>query len=253
MSNKKIIEMFKPITELSNKVSEALQPLSTTMSSILNTIADFYEKLKRKNFTEKEIDHYINIYSSYAKFGWSIPFNTDILFKKVPKNLESTDKKLIKFCTKKEIENCFSYILLNNYIKQEDFEEAKFCFYKKKYKACILLLYSIIDCLIICLQPPKNARHRKTSETLNNLDTAIKNNDNYYIFYLCRYTATLICLKTLYSNGNDFITQPQLPNRNFISHGMFKRQITKTDCIKIFILIENLCFTINHLKLQLYI
>lgn len=252
MLNDKVVEILKPVAELSAKMNETIKPLTDAISSIVNTISNYYEKLKNENFTKKEIKYYVEIYNKYGKFGWSIPFNTELLLENAPKSLKNADNRLLKYCTKKSMDDCFSYILLNNYIDKEDFEEARLCYQKRWYKACILTLYSVIDSLIIRLQAPKIKGRRQTNETFNDLDIAIKNNDKKYIFYLCRFYATLECLKTLYAGGNDFKTQPTLPNRNFISHGMLIRKVDKTDCIKVFILLQNLCFAIKHLKLTLY-
>ena len=246
---KKAVEGLAAIGET---VRKSIEPLNKALSSITKTIVNFFDRFKTEKYSEEEINFYKKIYEQYGNYGWSIPFNTEWLFNKDPKSLKSADNRLYKYCTKKYMNDCFSYILLDNYVNKEDFEEALSCYRKKLYKSCILTLYSLIDSLVIKLQKPKAASCRKKAGTFSALDNAIKNNDENYIFYVCRFIATYQCLKTLFENANGFRVQPKLPNRNFIVHGMLARDITKKDCIKVFILLQNMCFMIKHLKLKLY-
>ena len=48
------------------------------------------------------------------------------------------------------------------------------------------------------------------------------------------------CLTTVFQFGNDFRNEGKAINRNFISHGMSERKVSKIDCLQLFLLYRNL-------------
>jgi len=48
------------------------------------------------------------------------------------------------------------------------------------------------------------------------------------------------CFEKFFENGNDFRKEPKLINRNFIAHGMNRRDVRKRDCIQLFLALYNL-------------
>ena len=52
-------------------------------------------------------------------------------------------------------------------------------------------------------------------------------------------------MKTFFDHGNDFKIQPEVINRNFVTHGMLHRNVSRRDCIMLFLLLYNFTEHIN--------
>ena len=40
-------------------------------------------------------------------------------------------------------------------------------------------------------------------------------------------------------NGDDFVKEPDVINRNFVGHGMNRRKVRRKDCIQLFLALYN--------------
>ena len=67
------------------------------------------------------------------------------------------------------------------------------------------------------------------------IETDIKNT----FFTLLSFENIYTCLLKYYESGKNFVTQPEILNRNFLSHGMYTRNVTQRDCKKLFLLYFN--------------
>ena len=63
---------------------------------------------------------------------------------------------------------------------------------------------------------------------------------NKKVYLLFSYQNVYACLMKVFEDGGDFKKQPEVINRNFVDHGMLHRDVTKRDCIQIFLLYYNL-------------
>jgi hypothetical protein len=58
-------------------------------------------------------------------------------------------------------------------------------------------------------------------------------------------------IEKLFCCANDFSNEDsELINRNFVSHGMNKREVDKIDCIKLIVIIEGLFHIIEVMNLE---
>ncbi len=55
----------------------------------------------------------------------------------------------------------------------------------------------------------------------------------------------LAALETVFEAGKDFKVQPTVINRNFVDHGMLYRNVTRKDCIMLFLLLYNFTEHLN--------
>lgn len=72
----------------------------------------------------------------------------------------------------------------------------------------------------------------------------LKNNSDEKSFLRkASYLAMLNAITRLYEKGNDFTNEStEIINRNFVDHGMNTRKVTQIDCIKLFLIIDNLFY-----------
>lgn len=251
----KIYNAVKVLSSTSNQIFKSINPainaLSEYVSKILKPVASFYSSMDLRNVDKEVLKEYTDRYSLFGKYGWCIPLNAPLLIQKNPKTAEDADNYLLKTINTKILNKSFKYISKTNFINEADLNESISNFRAKKFKSCALLLFSIIDGLLFRVG-------KNYTEPLNSLNGIIKqtnsNIESYnaeYLFYKCQLCAFSNSLQIIYKHGNNFKKQPQIINRNFLSHGMLKRDVNKCDCLKIITLLENLCFVIKQLKLKI--
>lgn len=119
------------------------------------------------------------------------------------------------------------------------FEEAITSFHEERYTSCILILYSLIDSIFINSQEVQESGRRKLANAQAKELLDSENLKEVPISLYAKLYVSLNAIKVLFANGQDFKNEPELPNRNFISHGMNKRAVNKIDCIKVLSVLEN--------------
>lgn len=214
---------LKPFIEFSKKISESLK--------------DFYVPV----LSDDEKEDMLQGYKSWGEYGWAvIPTSPFHFFEVAPDNIVDANKKAMSLCKKQDITYIRSEILEDKRVKK-DFEEAMFCFDNKKYKACSMILFSLIEGHLVRLK----GRHKDGNRRPVGAG-AIKNigrrtaDEEVSFFILLRIQNLISCLEKMFENGNDFKLQPQVINRNFLDHGMLSRKVTKRDCIQLILVYYNL-------------
>lgn len=67
-------------------------------------------------------------------------------------------------------------------------------------------------------------------------ETNVKNT----FFFLLHMENLNYSLSAFFENGNNFVKQPEVINRNFINHGMMHRKVYKRDAIQVILATYNL-------------
>ena len=66
------------------------------------------------------------------------------------------------------------------------------------------------------------------------------------MFFTMLYQINILAaLKVVFENGDDFKIQPKVINRNFLDHGMLHKNVRKTDCIMLFLILYNFTRHLN--------
>ena len=149
------------------------------------------------------------------------------------------------------MDDLFTDIRQLKHIKKSDFDEAVNCFKSGNYKACSLILFSLIDSRLIRSQIDEernNGGMRPSGkQAAKNLFGRIESKyiTESMLFTVLNQVNILAVLETVFEAGKDFKAQPAVINRNFVDHGMLYRKVTRKDCIMLFLLLYNFTEHLN--------
>jgi hypothetical protein len=244
---------------ISDAVSQIVKCSQLNMSSITDSIKNLTESFSRvisgiqiPSISEERKQELLESHRQWGHMGWTLNpcANIDTLFDSPPEDKKSADRKALKYCTDKNIQELFNTISETKRVKKHDFSEAVFAFENKKYKSCALNLLSLIDAQLIRLQRrselDKKGRRKVGKRAVEAAkDRASEGYKKAMIFTALFYTNIFECLFTVFEDGQDFKSQPQVVNRNFIDHGMMTKKVTKKDCIQLFLLYYNTMKTLE--------
>lgn len=226
-------------SEIGDKFRKSAKEIYEIVKDCAESLKKIEEKLKQFPQTKK-----YNSISSWGKTGWGfiedIPIHPTY-FTEV-KSISDANEIMSKYITDEIIEKIIKDTS-KYYPSNQAFDEAMDCFYEGKYLSCILILYSFIDALFLTWQEFPEEGKRGLSgfcaKFLKDLSIIIDKKDDFpfhYVMYVVNLEATTI----LFSDGNDFVDEKDIPNRNFISHGMNNRQVTKLDCVRVLSILKGL-------------
>lgn len=213
---------------------------SDILSSFVAELAPFFEIAKALDSSIAS-DEMIEAAEKWGDYGWSVhggmAFNE---LRKPPMNMDEADALCIARFDEDALSELISAIG-KRCSNPEDLNEAFELFNSGHYKPCAMLTCALIDGHLIRRDKPElskegKRRWRKGKHTvellMRNLPEIawralrIKN-------YRCAYDH-------FFRGGTDF--EPKLEgelNRNFLVHGMDSKKVTRTGCIKLFILLRS--------------
>lgn len=241
-----LLEIYETFSseDIALKIQEAQRLAATIVPRIQKSLIlweeyapKIYNIISQLDSPEYETERRIQLIKSYSKwgsYGWTYCMKVPLTqFGNEPKSLIEADTYMQKYCTFDTVTNIKNR-LSEISISKDDLEEAFDCYQNKRYKACSLILFSIIDNLLISrgiikrqkkavgLSAIKEIKSKEQSEFEKNPLIA------YFIFL-----NIMECLTKMFESGNDFKEQPEVINRNFVAHGMYQKKITDLDCFKV--------------------
>lgn len=264
MESIKIGEMFSELQEtiapVRNRILELAETFGKQISkTILSTIQPFIESIRKglgklgesmvelarsikiPELSEKEKLERINSYKQWGLYGWTSISNAPIsFFNNCPDTQLKADKEALIYCNKESLACTFN-ALKNFKKKKKDINEAIKCFNSKYYKGCALILFSIIDSIFITKQIG-NDEILTGAKAIKLFKKPFKkriNKKDIFILTLSYYNI-FTCLFEIFSDTNNFKDKKNLINRNYLDHGMTNKVIRKKDCIKLFLLLDNI-------------
>ena len=102
----------------------------------------------------------------------------------------------------------------------------------------------MLDSMLIGKQPETKWRHTGKGG-VDYFKEQTKPSDEQLLLFVLQWANVIACLETVFASGNNFTNEPETINRNFVSHGMSKRSISKTDCQQLFMLLHNFIWFLN--------
>ncbi len=224
-------------------IVKSLSSWSEAGREIVKSLPDFSEILE-----EGESGFCFNVETvrRWAKFGWTLaPEATIVNYYAEPETKQEADEFI---CTihnddaneriMRELQNC-------HYHQERDINEAIDAYKHGLYKSCALMLFSLIDALLIHTQDgTEYAENRKQGnsgikrfEKLKNPDLDASSSFLALSFVLC-----VDALNVFFDSTTNFTNGNSVLNRHLLCHGMLNRPVSKTDCVQLFLLYENMLY-----------
>ena len=234
--------------EQSNRIYENIANALHPFPQITKSFAKIISNFQIASISQEEISQWEESYGKWGKLGWPVipnaPFN---FYNNIPDDNNVANKLAMEFCDTKAMEELFKN-MHEQKIKKTDLDSAIFCYKNRQYKACALLLFGLLDSKIIRLQPKKINRAVGLGGAKKlRLKLEDKLADEHFLFTTLYGMNFVTCLETYFEKGNNFISEPEVINRNFINHGMNMRNVRKRDCVQLFIALYNMEEFINNI------
>ena len=229
--------------------------LATTLVSnigpILAGLSDAIQSIQTPTYTEEEKKQLVYSFKKWGQYGWTTaPAMPVDLFDTCPASIEEADRVMLQYCKKDDINDLFCK-LENICTRKKDLREAIKCYENGCYKACALILFSIIDSRMIRKASTVQSENHPTGmKAILSYKEKTKQivNDDAYLYFLLMHKNLFTCLCAVFDDTNNFKKNTKVINRNYYDHGMTYRAVRKKDCIKLFLLLYNLLDFIDIIK-----
>lgn len=237
---------------LSESINRILPDYTQTMNNLAQTMAKFAEVFKSPLLSEERKKELQDSFTQWGKYGWTLPPNADLeLFYNSPLNEKDAYRIVRPYINKGGMQFVFDVLLQMKHIRKSDIKEAIANYEDKRYKSCIMILFSLIDARIIRLQEVKDGKRRPSGyRGANTYFEKVEADEMMELTFadaLYKYSI-LSSLSVVFEAGDDFKKQPDVINRNFIDHGMLHRNVTQRDCKKVFLLLYNFVALVEDLE-----
>ena len=118
--------------------------------------------------------------------------------------------------------------------------EAIECYKNQKYFACACVIFSYLEKVERSITNFNPSEHFSMSKQLKipQADAVVCFNKEYFINFEKQMNDFLI--ENFYAKSYESDPEPKEINRNRIMHGIFTREVSKTDCLKLFVLLNSL-------------
>lgn len=244
-----MLEIQKKIATMRNNLFAQIQKydfssvfsgFNDIVRDIQNQISDSLAKIK-SSLPEFNWDDWNEGMKYWGENGWTIiPHAPAGLFKTKIADKSERDKIALRYLRKNDMEDLFSN-LQGMRLNHKDLNEAIYCYNNKCYKACAMILCSMIDGMIYKRQPVKKGSRRKgDSRFFEKIkESGLKEDLLQQSFFLLQMNNLIAYLTKLFENGKDFQLDTKVLNRNFLLHGMSKKNVSQKECKQLFLAVYN--------------
>lgn len=241
---KSTIDVHQIMKPFLDQMAEFGKSISKYCTNIIAALVDIIPKIEILPFTEEEKEQIKASYTKWAEYGWTtIPNKPKLFYFNPPIDIKEANRKALKYCRNKDMEELFEKMKSITRIKQSDLDEAIFCFKNKKYKSCAMILFALMDSKLIRLQKEEDKNKRKNrpsgKQAANNIKKRLSSEVEGTFYSVLKYINLFSCFEVVFKSGNDFKKQPKIINRNFLDHGMLTRNVKRMDCVQLFLLYYN--------------
>lgn len=224
------------------KIMIAEQSFRAELEEVQKQLIEFAANFDNPDSISKEHRKIlIESHRKWGKFGWTwIPIETLNFYDDPPVDANDAYERVKLYCFPRYADLLFDDLRKTD-INKSDLKSAIFCFQNQQYKACSLLLFGIIDAELIYKMPKSCKAGNRRPSGIGAINALKRNEESKRQLSLLLHGVNLFsCLETFFANGNDFEDEPAIINRNFIAHGMNKREVCQQDCVQLFLALYNL-------------
>ena len=243
------VEFIATISKVVN--SDWYKSMLETFQRFTETVSQYVFDLDIPEINQEEKERLIYSFKEWGKYGWTVcnfvPFEE---YSNAPLNLKDADKRFRRYFSKNEMDMFFKN-LESKSRRKKDIREAVNCYNNGYYKASSMILFSLIDSILIRknLKDYKNEKKVNEKAKLHSGMPAIKAYEKKLnpsfkltnlLFNLFKFISLFRAMKAYFDDTKDFTKKFDLVNRNYLDHGMTYKPVKKIECIKLFIIYDNL-------------
>lgn len=255
--SERLTEILRPVLEQSQQmkgiITETVNSLLEKQQAFLQSLAslkDYYSrlfaqlpKIKIPQLSEEERELRKRAVCKWGTFGWTFPpWESLNFFDNPPGTLDAADKQMLPYGKTAVMETLWAETKKEFKCKKSDYNSAIILFKEKQYTACSLLLFSLIDGVLIRFQTNAKQKKQVGNGAIQFFHIKVRKRPNFEhtFFMYFNFFNVFSCLNEMYKVDEDFKGTPKIVNRNYVAHGMSKRNVRKRDCVKLFYLYYNL-------------
>lgn len=236
------------IVESLNKFLEDYLKCINDIKKVISSLNETFSKFQFPFISEERKIKLTKSYEKWGEYGWTQhPEMPLFYYEYYPETQKEADEYAMQICNSENVDLLFKYIkrfeVLQNEVSQNDVEEAIFCYNHKCYKACILMLFTLIERELMRLQKNDEKENllvcEKAVKYFNEKVVGKYEMQKSFISTL-NYKNLYISLLNYFQNGKNFTLKTNVMNKNFVSHAMETKTASKEECIKLFLVYYNL-------------
>lgn len=257
INNHQISDSINNIIKYSSIPGWSFSELEKQLQTSLNRWNSGYFELAQKAIEAQENYNFaVNLLlledsplKVWGSYGWTISPRARINhFYLVPKSKEEADNYMNKIHNDRASMRTIEILKECKFHNLKDIEEVEDLYKNEHYKSCSLLLFSLIESLLLHTE--------QESQHLNRLKTG-RGAIPYYeqiakpddcselaLRVLC-YISSTKALQAFFADGDNLQNRNPVLNRNLCCHGVFWRDVTKTDCSQLILLYENMLLCVE--------
>lgn len=180
----------------------------------------------------------------WASYGWTISPGAMIRdYYVVPKSKEDADRYMSEIHDDDAIKKTIQQIRRSTFHSIQDIDDVEYLYNTGRYKACALLLFSLVDSLLIHTQDEtKYAENRKQgNKGISRFEELVEPDDCQKLAFkvLC-FIACTNALKAFFDETKNYQNRNPVLNRHLLCHGMLQREVNGIDCVQLMLLYENM-------------
>jgi len=238
------MKIIKPLVEgiqsFVSQFQEIYEPIINSFSEQVRSFIDAFSHISIPQLSEEDKQRIIDRYMRWGNYGWT---GTDFLEQELldfdPSDISDANLTAKKLFKRDGIDKLFAQMESIASIKKTDLTELKSCYHNRSYKACVLVAFAMIDSRLIRSQGRvENRVHGNRG--IKQLEKRIKpDTENAFILSLSLLNLYQ-CLNKMFEDSANFVSQPNIINRHFVTHGMLHRKVYQRDAIQTILLVYNL-------------
>lgn len=207
-----IAEEFMSAQKELNAIMEQLQPALTEFQCAFNEIDQLLAGVSIPSVSKEEKENLLKSHRQWGEYGWTLHPNAILKFF-YHKPIDRTDEyNRMRIFLSEDNTNCVFRSLQRDLPQSKDLGSAIFCFQNKEYKACSLLIFSMLDSMLIGKQPETKWRHPGKGG-VDYFKEQTKPSDEQFLLFVLQWANVIACLETVFASGNNFTNEPETINR----------------------------------------
>lgn len=228
--------------ELDQKMADMLSLWEESRRELESRAQEFDEVLERAQRILISDDSPL---LDWGSFGWTISPRALVRDYYVrPRTKEEADRMMENIHDEDAIHLTFEDLSHGSFHSERDIKEVESLFYTGHYKACAMLLFSLIDSVIIHAQDGTEYAGNRWPGGKKAIkrykDLAEPEDWPGFTTRVLSFISSIAALNAFFDTTTDFHNTNPVLNRHLTCHGMLLREVNRTDCVQLSLLYRNM-------------